>query len=205
MNNMDTWNKLRTPPYWALKSISAGRLKGMTDISPQWRYGVVTEVFGPVGIGWKYEIEKLWTEPGSEGQICAFALVKLYTKQGDEWSDPIPGIGGSMLVTKETKGLHTSDEAFKMAVTDALSVAMKCLGVAADIYAKGERTKYGSTAEDETITEIQGMDLQALITEVGADEEKFCTYYKINHVFQMPASKFTQACKQLESKRQEVK
>ena len=40
-----------------------------------------------------------------------------------------------MLVTKERDGLRTNDEGFKMATTDALSVAMKMLGVAADIYA----------------------------------------------------------------------
>jgi len=39
-----------------------------------------------------------------------------------------------MLVENESKGPHTSDEAYKMALTDALSVAMKALGVAADIY-----------------------------------------------------------------------
>ena len=39
-----------------------------------------------------------------------------------------------MLIAKEKAGLYTSDEAYKMAVTDALSVALKALGVAADIY-----------------------------------------------------------------------
>jgi hypothetical protein len=135
MDNMELWGRLRMPPKEALKTIKAGRLKGMSDISPQWRYMAITEIFGPCGVGWKYEIEKLWTEFGSEDQKCAFALVNFYTTQDDgEWSAPIPGIGGSMLVAKESKGPHTSDEAYKMAVTDALSVAMKMIGVAADIY-----------------------------------------------------------------------
>jgi len=48
-----------------------------------------------------------------------------------------------MLVTKESKGLHSSDEGFKMAVTDALSTAMKLLGVGADIYSgMWDGTKY---------------------------------------------------------------
>ena len=39
-----------------------------------------------------------------------------------------------MLIVNEKSGPHTSDEAFKMALTDALSVAMTRLGVASDIY-----------------------------------------------------------------------
>jgi len=134
---MEIWNKLKQPPASALKTIRAGRLKGMSDINPQWRYQIMTEQFGPCGIGWKYEIKRLWTEPASENQILAFAEILLYIAHGNgsQWSDPIPGIGGSTLVAKESKGLYSSDEAYKMAVTDALSVAMKMLGVAADIYA----------------------------------------------------------------------
>jgi len=134
MNNLELWDKLRTPPPTALKPIVAGRLKGKSDISPQWRFQAMTETFGPVGIGWRYTIDKLWTEEGSGGQICAFALVAVYVKHNGEWSEAIPGIGGSMMVEQERNGPHTSDEAFKMATTDALSVAMKALGVAADVY-----------------------------------------------------------------------
>lgn len=132
--NLKIWDKLKTPPAAALKEIQAGRMKGKTDINPQWRIKAMTEVFGPVGIGWKYSIDKLWTEPGSDNQICAFALVSVYVKNDDVWSDAVPGSGGSMLIAKEKNGLFTSDEAFKMATTDALSVALKAIGVAADVY-----------------------------------------------------------------------
>lgn len=132
--NTQYWDKLRTPPATALKPIMGGRLKGKTDISPQWRFQVMTETFGPVGIGWKYTIDRLWLEPGAHDQSVAFAMVSLSTRQGDVWSEPIPGIGGSMFIEAEKNGLFTSDEAYKMAVTDALSVAMKALGVAADVY-----------------------------------------------------------------------
>ena len=146
--NMELWNKLKRPPKEALKQIKGGRLSGMTDISPQWRYMALTEIFGPCGVGWKYEIIKLWTEPASDSQITAFATVNLHTKDSEGWSEAIPGIGGSMLVVKEKNGLHTSDEAYKMAVTDALSVAMKMIGVAADIYLNNlDGSKYRKTPE----------------------------------------------------------
>ena len=134
---METWNKLKQPPPSALKTIKGGRLKGMTDVNPQWRYQAMTEQFGVCGVGWKYSVQRVWSEAGADGQMCAFAEVLLYIrlKSEDMWSDGIPGTGGSMMISKEKTGLHTSDECYKMAVTDALSVAMKMLGVAADIYA----------------------------------------------------------------------
>ena len=55
MENMDKmiyYNQLRTVPEVAKKPIGGGRLKGMTDINPMWRIKRITEVFGPVGIGW---------------------------------------------------------------------------------------------------------------------------------------------------------
>lgn len=160
MSNMSIWEQLRQPPKSALKEIKAGRLSGKTDINPQWRMQAMTEVFGPCGIGWKYTIDRLWTEPGAEGQVCAFALVSVYTLDADRmdyngimgvWSQPIQGIGGSMLIAKEKSGLYTSDEAYKMAVTDALSVALKALGVAADVYLGNyDGSKYRTPAPAES-------------------------------------------------------
>jgi len=143
-DNMKVWNALKEPPATALKKIGGGRLKGMTDINPQWRYQAMTEQFGVCGIGWRYDILESWTENGSDGQICVFAKICLYIWDDgrDKWSGAIPGIGGSMLVAQEKNGLYTSDEAYKMAVTDALSVAMKMLGVAANIYMGLSDSKY---------------------------------------------------------------
>jgi len=134
MNNLRFWDKLKTPPPTALKPIMGGRLKGKSDINPQWRMQAMTEAFGPVGVGWTYTIDKLWTEPGTEGQVCAFALVTVKAKVDGEWSEPVPGVGGAMMIEKEKSGLYTSDEAFKMATTDGLSVALKAFGVAAEVY-----------------------------------------------------------------------
>ncbi len=133
--NLKIWNAVKQPPKTALKQIQGGRLSGKTDINPQWRYQVMTEQFGICGIGWRYEVARLWTEPAPEDQVFAFAQVNLYVKVGDKWSEAIPGIGGHMLAEKESRGLHANDEGFKMAITDALGTAMKMIGVAADIYA----------------------------------------------------------------------
>jgi len=132
--NMKFWNAMARPPITALKNIAGGRLKGMSNISPQWRWQIMTETFGMVGIGWKYTVEKRWTSPGADGEHFAFAEILLYVKVDGEWGAAIPGEGGSTLVAKEKNGYYNNDEAFKMAVTDALGTAMAKLGVAADIY-----------------------------------------------------------------------
>lgn len=49
-----------------------------------------------------------------------------------------------MFVNLEKDEPTTSDECFKMAYTDAVSVACKSLGFGADIYWQNDRTKYNS-------------------------------------------------------------
>ena len=56
MNNMELYELGREVPNEAKKTITAGRLKGFTDINPMWRIKALTEQFGPCGIGWWYEI-----------------------------------------------------------------------------------------------------------------------------------------------------
>lgn len=56
---------------------------------------------------------------------------------------PICGTGGSMFVAKEKNGPFVSDECYKMATTDAISVSCKQLGIGADVYwNKRQNQKY---------------------------------------------------------------
>lgn len=134
-HNLRFYNKACEIPADALKEIKAGRLKGMSDVNPMWRMKRMTEIFGPCGIGWKYTIDRQWEE-AHEGEVKCFCNVSLYIRdpQTGEWSDPIPGNGGSSLVAKERSGPYVNDEGYKMALTDALSIAMKPLGIGANIW-----------------------------------------------------------------------
>ena len=156
MSNRRIWDRVYKPDPTSLKTIGGGRLKGMTDINPQWRLQAATEEFGPCGIGWWYTIKELWTVPGSDGQVMAFARVDVFYRDGETISNPVEGIGGSMMITNESKKeqqadgttkyvpyQYTNDECYKMAVTDALSVAFKALGFGAEIYAgRWDGSKY---------------------------------------------------------------
>lgn len=151
-SNMTLWNAVRSVPKQFLKTITGGRLKGMSDISPVWRLRTLTEHFGQCGIGWYYEIIDRGKEDFA-GEVSAHVLINLFVKIDGEWSKPIQGIGGSMLVAKEKAGPYHSDEAFKSALTDALSVACKALGIAADVYFGMNDSKYSPQPVSVDITE----------------------------------------------------
>lgn len=155
--NMELYNLFRECPKEAQKPIVAGRLKGKTDINPMWRLKMLTDAFGPCGFGWTVRIVRTWIECGAEriqyndrGEILsknvertANVEIALRVKYNDVWSEDIAGIGGAMFVELERGGFNTEDEAYKKAYTDAISVACKALGIAADIYyAKDPDSKY---------------------------------------------------------------
>lgn len=142
MSNLAIYNEVREVPAEAQKEIGGGRLKGMTDINPMWRIKKLTEQFGPCGEGWKYVIKGNQFVTGGKDEIAVFVDIDLYYKVGDEWSEPIPGTGGSMFVENEQRGPHVNDECIKMALTDAISVACKALGFGADVYWNKDKTKY---------------------------------------------------------------
>jgi hypothetical protein len=168
-DNLKNWKKLSKPPEEALKKITGGRLSGKIDINPQWRIKVMTEVYGTCGIGWKFKIKKLWKEEGAKELMC-FAKVNLYIKEKESWSEPIQGVGGSKLIQLEKGGLYNNDEGYKMAITDALSVAMKFLGVASEVYEGIYDTKYSNTNEIRQNQTQKEMDFTKELT----GEEEVC-------------------------------
>lgn len=194
--NLSIFNKVRKVPDNALKQINAGRLKGMSDVNPVWRILAMTDTFGICGVGWKYEITKQWTETyGNE--IKGFCNINMFIKVDGEWSDAIPGTGGASFVAMERNGAYVSDEVYKMALTDALSVAMKSIGVAADIYfSKGADlgTKYAineQAANEALPTQPTDPNLELILANIkvagNTDELKLiwdeCYAYQSNPIF----------------------
>lgn len=163
-DNMTIWNAGRAVPSTALKPIQAGKLKGKSDINPVWRMEVLTSLFGPCGFGWRTSLVSRWTETfeftNPDGSTIqekgAFVKLNLFIKVNGEWSEAIEGVGGSKLYGKG-QGNELNDEAWKMAETDAISVACKKLGIAADVY-------YASGARYETKYEVANATQNAVAT-----------------------------------------
>lgn len=146
-DNLRIYNFCADVPENAKKPIKGGRLAGMTDINPMWRIKELTEMFGPCGIGWNYIIKDKMLAPAHDGEIAAFVDIDLIYKENDIWSEPIPGTGGNMFVVKESKGLRTNDDCFKSALTDAISVAAKAIGLGGSVYWEKDKTKYGKQGD----------------------------------------------------------
>ena len=185
MENLELYNKVREVPKDAQKAITAGRLKGFTDINPMWRIKCLTEQFGPCGLGWYYKTVEKWMETVGD-EICVFVAIELYVKYEGEWSQAISGTGGSKLATKERNGVYVSDECYKMATTDALSVACKNLGIGADIYWNETKTKYDQ--QNNPGSEISDADISALrsfMNKNGLSEKKVLEKYRLTSVNQL--------------------
>ncbi len=178
--NLKIYNQIKNVPDEAKKEIKGGRLNGMTDIKPMWRIEKLTELFGICGFGWKAPIKNKEIIEGANGEKVAIVDIDLYIKIDGIWSEPIEGTGGSSFVTKETKGLYTSDECFKMAYTDAISVACKSLGMGANVYwgdSKYEKDKNNENKSkidnlDKKITEAEAKSIYAIMNRKGMNIEQ---------------------------------
>ena len=150
MENLKFYEAGAEVPANAKKTITGGDLNGKTDINPMWRNKKLTEMFGPVGLGWKIAIERLWLEDRLGDEVIANAAITLQVKYNGidgEWSDPIPGVGGNKALKKDKRGEVCNDEAYKMALTDAISVACKLIGIGANVYWEKDATKYTGRQE----------------------------------------------------------
>lgn len=143
-NNLRIYEQGRQVPESAKKTIKGGDLNGFTDINPMWRIKKLTELFGPIGEGWNYEKTKEETIPLADGRMIYTVDINLFYKlESGEFSSPIFGTGGATLVTFRYGNLHIDDDAKKKALTDALSVCCKALGIGADVYWDKDISKYG--------------------------------------------------------------
>lgn len=162
-NNLELYEKVRSVPAEAKKPITGGKLNNLTDINPMWRIKTLTEQFGAAGFGWVANIKNTWLDTGADGEVIVNVTVGLKVKVGGEWSEEIIGIGGSKIVQKEKGVLVSNDEGYKMAYTDAISVACKALGFGADVYWDKDSTKYTKPApEIKHITDKQKKEFAAL-------------------------------------------
>lgn len=188
-DNLTLYNSFRQVPDNAKKTITGGRLNGFTDINPMWRIKVLTERFGPAGIGWYIEEVEHWErEQPNTKETAVFVKIHLYVRYKDEWSKPILGIGGSSLIAKEKNGLFLSDEAYKMAYTDAISVACKALGIGADVYFnKDVSSKYQDTPK----TTTQTIEKKSLTPEMKTTWTSAINYIKSGHSIQDVKKKYT--------------
>lgn len=193
--NMRFYKEFQNTPAQACKDFNNGRFSG-TDINPMWRIKMLTQVFGPAGQGWWTDnVHYNFVSSPDTKEIAVFCELALYFRDPEtgETSKPIYGVGGNTFVAARRSGLQASDEAQKMAYTDALSIACKALGFSHDIYYSKDPTKYtnpdfpdGDGPEDEALKGVKDRIRNgvALVTKAMSKEEKeqFCTNVIAKHI-----------------------
>lgn len=193
--NMKIWETLgKTDPANTKTFKRAGGFTG-TAIRPMWSNLRMTEVFGSCGVGWG-QTEPQFQTINAESEILVYCTVGLWYKNADGDSKTVYGVGGDKVLTqifeKDRQGnrvkdeatgrfrtyAQTDDEAFKKAYTDALSNAMKFIGVGADVhmglfddnkYVQSVRDEFEDAKQKEVIAEV---DRQKAATSTLAEVRK---------------------------------
>ncbi len=130
MGKAELWDRLgKTDPAHTKSFQRAGGFKG-TAIKPMWSYRRMTEEYGPCGIGWGVN-EPSFQLVHSADEALVYCTVSVWHGVRE---NVVFGVGGDKAVAKFSSGIKTDDEAFKKAFTDAITNALKLIGVGADIH-----------------------------------------------------------------------
>lgn len=131
----------KTDPRW-VKFVT---FTGLSEINPQYRFRSMTKLFGPLGLGWRYEIVKdvqgkpieYVEQSRVSGEVYYSVLVAVYVRDRDsgEWFRAGEQYGTGYYVEKSSKGERDVQEnARKGAVTDALGKIFSHFGIGSDVY-----------------------------------------------------------------------
>lgn len=155
MSNTALWDRLgKTDPAHTKQFKRGGGFSG-TAIKPMWSYRRMTEEFGPCGVGWGVN-EPSFRLVEAEGEILVYCTASVWYRLKDDVAT-VYGVGGDKVVSKNKYGLQTDDEAFKKAYTDAITNALKLIGVGADVHmGLFEDSKYVAEMRDEFADESSG-------------------------------------------------
>ena len=131
--NMKIWETLsKTNPEFT-KPLPGYGGKKLTTIDPMYQIQMMTDLFGPVGIGWKYKVDYKYID----GLVFAEVTIKYFTNEWHEYG-PVCSVQN---LSKKNGGLD--DEAPKKAMTDAMTKPFSHLGMSADVFlGKFDDSKY---------------------------------------------------------------
>lgn len=140
--NMSIWSQVEKTAPEATKSAKVDGQQ-ITSISGQHMIKRATEVFGPVGIGWGWNVIEERFDEGPEvlndkglslGRIQSHTVrIKLWFMQDDKRGE-IEQYGCTKAVYKSSYGMSVDAEAPKKSLTDAIKKGLAMLGFSADIF-----------------------------------------------------------------------
>jgi hypothetical protein len=137
--NLHTWHGLCAEDPEA-KEIVGKPYKG-TSPRPMHMVKKMTAAFGPIGVGWGYEIKDRWSEDipdldtGAVHCVMVFVKVHLYLiNSSPSFWETIGSCKKVYLSKGQNARLVVDDDAYKKATTDALTKGLSHIGVCANTY-----------------------------------------------------------------------
>lgn len=173
--NLDLWGKAyKTDPSATKSYKGAGGFQG-TAIASLYPVQRATEVFGPLGDGWGFEIvadEFIQGGPlvSNDGESLGCneqthsIKIKLWAKHNGKTLESF-GIGLTPHITKNKYGVQTDHEAQKKSLTDAIKGGLKLWGFSADVY-------MGDHDDPEYVKHLQNLEAMDKADDKVAEEIK---------------------------------
>lgn len=138
MTNLQIWNAVEaTDPKFTKEFNRGGGFKG-TAINATYLVRKATDVWGPIGIGWGYQIieermvEGRWLDSHTRETIHVIRLEVWY-----HWNNQrgqVQHFGQTTFIGENKYGIYTDEEAPKKSLTDALTKCLSMLGFAGDVH-----------------------------------------------------------------------
>lgn len=147
IKNLSLWGKAyKTDPEYTKNYKGAGGFQG-TAIASLYPVQRATEIFGPLGDGWDFEIIKDEFIPGGplidKETGAVLCMEQTHSVVIEMWANydgkklKSRGYGLTPHITSNKYGISTDHEAQKKSLTDAIKGALKLWGFSADVYMGG--------------------------------------------------------------------
>lgn len=177
--NMDLWSSVHdTPPQYTKAFRRSGGFAG-TAIDPTYLVMRATELWGPLGMDWGYEIvdeqyingEPIFAPredgipPVVIGNVIIHKIRLRLTYPGKDAVGHIEQFGQTTFVGRDKNGLFTDEEHAKKSLTDALSKCLSLLGFGADV-------RIGSFEDSSYVAAVESSAAQEQTRTSGIDDAK---------------------------------
>lgn len=133
-DNLRIWNAVAKTDPAHTKKVEFGRK--FTSIDAHWQIMQATQQFGPIGEGWRYEVEHSIARL-SDDMVLAVADVKIFWRSTDDvprFYGPIRATCEMWSFNEKKKKMEVDEDAPKKAMTDALTKGLSHLGFSADVF-----------------------------------------------------------------------
>lgn len=145
MSNLDLWDAYADIDPQFTKPITGKAYKG-TSPNPQYIIKCLTDLFGPVGKGFGWEVVQEGFMPLGE-EVLHWCRIRFWHGERDNWFE---SYGQTKALMKTRNGMMSDEDAPKKSLTDAIVKSASHLGIAANIFlGRWDDQKYVQSVNDD--------------------------------------------------------